>query len=641
MKRWIGILGLAMALMLALGSPFAVTVYAAEVSQSGKTELTGLVLKNVDGPVVGMPLDQTATVASAEGVTWEIPVVWVDQNGNEATTADAVKGYFPTFAFFIPEGYKVKTDANGGFSIKLPAFIETLLGYGNLIFVVDKEKNITYITFNREKMKGIRAYNAGSDNTASSETSSTPGTPDIPSAPSVPAPSTATEREVEIHCTTNTIERIGTENLKDLVYLIKNIIEPRAVAALTSAFPTLEEGAGNGSIGREIALYVYDSHVDTADADERNNETAVAYISGGYFAENIYNYILGVNTSSLYEITDGEAVLKESELTTLENTITHEVLHGIMDDYVRTGMSSYDYDRYILKNHFPMWFMEGSATAVENGFQYWQSYFEQAKENGSFTNESLAKTFRGENDQHSFYRLDDGTEDPLFGSYGGGSLAIVYLSQLISQPDAGITGETVTSEMVRNGFNTILEELHNGTPLDTIIADRTRFDGIDDFEEKFLSKDDPSATFCAEYLNRLDAVGGGDERATGSILVSLDSTQTSVLEGRTEDSSTQQALAIIEENNYSNSASTVPDEIAKATAGVRNAWQESDNPQAPAEEAEQAAKPDLSVEPETEEVGTEVITDQQEISDASIDNTEEIQAEKDVIEEAVPEVKTE
>ncbi len=629
MKRCIGILSLVIAMMIIFGTAEMVTAYAAEADRSASTELTGLVLKDVDGPVVGMPLDQTATVASAEGVTWEIPVVWIDQNGNEATIADAVKGYIPTFAFYVPEGNTVKTDENGAFSIKLPAFLETLLGYDNLIFVVDKEKRITYITFNPEKVKVIRSYDPANDYTDSSESSSTPSTSSTHDTPAHP---TATEKEVEIHCTPNAIERIGTDNLKDLVYIIKNVIEPRAVSALTTAFPAFAEAADNGEIGKEIALYVYDSNVDKADADERNNESAVAYISGGYFAETTYCYILGVNTSTLFEIKDGEVVLIESQLETLENTITHENLHGIMDDYLRTGMASYDYDRTSVKNHFPMWFMEGSATSVENGFQYWKDYFNQAKENGSFTNESLAKTFRGENDQHSFYRLDDGTEDPLFGSYGGGSLAIVYLSQLISQPDAGITGETVTAQMVRDGLNTILKELHNGTPLDTIIKERTRFTGIDDFENRFLKADDPSATFCAEYLNRLDEVGGDGERAAGSILLDLDSTKTSVLDGRTEDSSTQKALVIIEENEYNNSKSTVPDAVAKATAGVRNTWQVSDNPKDPSEEADQdvAAKPILRALNSTEDVDSAGITDQQE-ANAISENVDTTGTDADIV----------
>ena len=45
----------------------------------------------------------------------------------------------------------------------------------------------------------------------------------------------------------------------------------------------------------------------------------------------------GVTLVRALRIIAEDESIKESERKTLENTITHEVLHGLMDDYVRTG----------------------------------------------------------------------------------------------------------------------------------------------------------------------------------------------------------------------------------------------------------------------------------------------------------------
>ena len=423
MKHWKTILSLVLVLMLAFAAAAAVPAFADEAGQSGMKELTGLVLKDVDAPIVGRPLDQTATVASAEGVSWEIPVIWVDQNGNEATIAEAGKGYLPTFAFFVPEGYTVKADENGVFAIKLPAFLENLLGSNNLLFVVDKDAGITYITFNLDKVKVIYSYNPAYDNTGSSGTSSTP----------------AIDKEVELHCSKKAIESIGENNLKDLVYLIKNVIEPRAVAALLDGFPAFAEGAEKGEIGTKIGLYIYNENVESRADDNRNKDGALAYVGGAYDDEGVYFYRFCVNAASLYELKDGEMVPIESEFVTLENTITHEFMHAMMDDYVRTGMASVHYDPSDSEkdwNRFPGWFCEGSATAIENGFQFGEDTFNKAKAaDGKFTTESISTSFRGENDQYHFDRDETGTPSAK-GNYGAGSLAIIYLSKLVAQSEA-------------------------------------------------------------------------------------------------------------------------------------------------------------------------------------------------------------
>lgn len=132
--------------------------------------------------------------------------------------------------------------------------------------------------------------------------------------------------------------------------------------------------------------------------------------------------------------------------------------------------------------------------------------------------------------------------------------------------------------------------IYNGKSLDAIIRDTGEYSDVKDFEAKFLKGDDPSAQFCIDYLNRLDALEVDGNRATGSILVDFSSLQKSVLEGRTEDRSTQKAFVLNDNNDYYES--TVPDDKAKQSSGTFHTWQDSDNPQQPAPEA--AAKPNVA-----------------------------------------------
>ena len=107
-------------------------------------ELTGLKITDLEEPVAGKELDPIATVRTDEQVTWEIPVIWVDEDGKVATIAQPGKTYYPTFVFYIPEGYKINSIS----SVKLPDFLMAVYGTDRLVFVADPAKGITYIAWN-------------------------------------------------------------------------------------------------------------------------------------------------------------------------------------------------------------------------------------------------------------------------------------------------------------------------------------------------------------------------------------------------------------------------------------------------------------------------------------------------------------
>ena len=67
--------------------------------------VSGLVIDDVAAPNPGDTLDNTAKVTSAEGVEWEIPVLWVADNLELATEAQEGRSYLPALVFYLPQGF--------------------------------------------------------------------------------------------------------------------------------------------------------------------------------------------------------------------------------------------------------------------------------------------------------------------------------------------------------------------------------------------------------------------------------------------------------------------------------------------------------------------------------------------------------
>ena len=84
------------------------TVYAyaddkpAAVTQTHEnTELTGLALTGFKEPSEGSQLDTSATIVSAEGISWEVPVIWVNEKGESISRAVNENKYIPNIIFFL------------------------------------------------------------------------------------------------------------------------------------------------------------------------------------------------------------------------------------------------------------------------------------------------------------------------------------------------------------------------------------------------------------------------------------------------------------------------------------------------------------------------------------------------------------
>ena len=561
--------------------------------------VSALRITAVDAPVPGTPLDTSATVTSAEGAQWEIPVIWVDETGSLAEGIAEDRTYFPVLAFSVPGEYTVLDGSGiaGSYQIVIDDSLSDLFGE-DVLTVWLAEYDITLIFPGNVNLRATDvissltgaesdAYSQGSSAYASNVYASVHGAvltavPVTEAAASVvpssgalsvtvPAPAASgnenqtpsaaddpepggqeeetvdpLERLVNIHCSRSALDRLGMAQLKTLVDLIINRLQPQAVNLLTEKFPAFQKAASAGELGKEIGLYVYYQKGDKDGISEHEDaaDDALAYVQSGQIRQTDqdirFRYFIGVDASSFCLVNEqGETVLNlddEAAAETLENTIVHEMLHAFNDDYNRVGMcgavrpedlyisdnltgeaakaAEEEADRLYAATVWPGWFAEGLASAVENVYQYRRDTFqllrydrdlaektEQFSENGVLKayltmyspagNKKSALTFDLEDAGKKEDSLDENVSNTP-AKYTTGYLACLYLGELAAYGKnyAAVrgTGAAFSSEAIRMGINTILERLHNGETMDEVISDISggRYQSTNAFEEQFI-----------------------------------------------------------------------------------------------------------------------------------------------------------
>lgn len=268
-----------------------------------------------------------------------------------------------------------------------------------------------------------------------------------------------------------------------------------------------------------------------------------------------YCYMIGIDASSLATIdkngnkvldpTTGKFVLARDgiDFVTFQNTIVHELFHAFMDDYNRTGMTgtlepedairiyannytpSEEDNRMTTALNYPQWFMEGSASAMENVYSFRFDNFKRLMMvNGQpvdvLDKDTLFTNFLNATDpngSYAFYpltyakggslQLPSGEQinvDTKNARYVSGYLATLYLGELAykttsagdSARSALASGQPVFSaDKIRSGINSILQWMHNGKTLDKIIQEisvdengESSYSSTDDFTNKCSSR---------------------------------------------------------------------------------------------------------------------------------------------------------
>ena len=705
-------LGKALALLLSatLASqnvlPMAAYAQQADVAMQNHTSsstenktVSGLRVDDVEKPEPGKGLDGTARVTAAEGDTWEIPVMWLDDETHLSAFAEDDHSYLPALAFFVPEGLALDGDT---ITVALSDSLAELFGTQDIISVYDAATGVTFILPASLRNFFARASQTVANDEPLAETEAAPASntaapvaEDVEAAEDEEEPLGlgAADRLVDIFCAQTARNALSDEDLEWLINLIIGKLEPQAVDLLLDSFPAFRAAADKGEIGKEIGLYIYYQKGD--DDGKPSHQTppkVVAYVSGDVTKIDSalkYAYMFAVDVNDLIKrdaknnpVTNpatGKYVLLRdgNAMRTFENTIVHELFHAIMDDYNRTGMAGGTVmeevytpnnqfatpalrDKY-LKTRYPKWFIEGTASAVENVYQfrYWSFQILRRLEgpkgtgtgdlNPSFTERLTLTNYINANYNNGysvFFELpysdmtqENGiTVDNDASRYVTGYLATLYLStlaaqNLLNQRAAKYVNGTLTfdSSVMRAGLNTMLERMHNGATLDSVIAEISPTDNgvpvykdADTFADLFIrgrregnkyTVDQSSLSFVTDFLNYMlyvDSVLPKDIAANGSILRPFDNEYRSPLDPNRDASS--DILKVVNTNEMT------PSTVKPDTINIGGGKTDVNAVKAAAEDtSEPAAEPASESEPTTQALPAAAKTEAGDDADADAD----------------------
>ena len=359
----------------------------------------------------------------------------------------------------------------------------------------------------------------------------------------------------ELYCSKTAVEAIDADVLEQFCDLLINQVEPQAANLLLDKLPAFKAAAEQGGLSREIGMYVYYGRGDY--------DSYAHFIDGGSAASTsicpledddgstILGQLIAFNTKGIInKNTDGNSYYDTGshEWLRFEYAVIHELVHAVMNDYNRAGMMGYNdmesldmsysdarkiRNNYIKLLSFPVWFIEGVASIIGDGYDQVDDLYELYKDaDGSFTAESVLNACL----DNQYYTL---AANNLMSGYVSGYLAMFYLCDLAAKqnPEVGAAiteanGEfSMDNQKLLYGFNDILSRLHSGETLDSIINSLTggRFTDTADFEERFIrgekvndaySGDDETLGLCVKILNYFDGLTkAAGETASGSLLV--------------------------------------------------------------------------------------------------------------------------
>ena len=453
----------------------------------------------------------------------------------------------PALAFFVPEGYALQGDT---FTVKLSDSLVQLFGTDDIISVYDARTRITYIL-----PSSIRQFFVPAEAVAPAQNVA-PAEPEAPAEPSwIDVPSDA------------------------LAYVYATAIDRGGIK------------------------YCYLIGLDVTDMLQKDDKGKSIRNTEG-------KYVL---------VREGDA------LETLKNTIIHEMFHAFMDDYNRTGMMGGTKLADVITNDenefpteelekryrriiFPKWFIEGSASSVENVYQYRFDDFKQMREKtlgGGQYNDWFDKTtflanyVNGKSNGKPLYADlyycdgvdEDGNEiSNTQSAYVMGYVAILYLSELKARATTGSAIWTdgkqisISNDKLRTALDGILKDLHKGATLDQVIYDISPvasdgskvYKDTAAFQELFIKGpvnkndeypgDDGSLAFAIDFLNHLQVLSvepGKNNVANGSILFDFGEDYTTPLDENKDASSDY--YQIIESNELEESS--VPSDVALQGGG--------------------------------------------------------------------------
>lgn len=270
-----------------------------------------------------------------------------------------------------------------------------------------------------------------------------------------------------------------------LADMIANEIVPSAVKQILDAFPSLKGAMGSDTVKMSLEV----SYIDGKDR-------TLAYASFTYSSGGGKPFSMGIRVDAAdfkeSDVTDGGA-----QLDVLKSTLTHELMHSVMQYTLTDGMSGRRGEKY------PTWFVEGTAQLAGGGFttgwndtlSYYAAYLtseNDASHDADYANYLKRFTMSGR-------------------PYGHGYLGAAYFGYLAG---GGTAGGTVNDTIIRNGMDKIFTDLLNGKSLDAALYDNTGLTTAD-MNQKFRDGD----AGLTEFVRKLSwqSKGGAGSIVTGGL----------------------------------------------------------------------------------------------------------------------------
>ncbi len=575
----IRILCFALAATLLGSNIFTVTAYAAgrntafehqnEVDAGRHTDasddkvvITGVEITDLGEPVAGRMLDNEATVLAYKdgvynGISWKIPVIWVDESGKTATVAVAGVTYLPVFAFYVPDGYELKgVDFSGLINVKLPAFLKNIylnkslrVNYSGrfsednlrgILSATDPSTGITYIkgpgVVIESPVGNNTSENAGADNGGDSESTDN-GNSETP-ADSDEGSEEESKDEVLIHCQSGIVEKYGYEFLDWFVKTIKYEVQPQAVNILCDGLISFDVAQEYDWFSNNIGLYIYGEEGSSVEAtvaitswkgsEENGEDPDLLYM----------DMLIKYNIASFATKDDGGYwTVNSNNMTKVVSTTVHEMLHAYMYDYNRNGTLGRNSALEENKGRYalPDWLCEGAAEAVSGAFSERVNEFKNYYDSNlsRYTESRLYDIYQDKSYDTS--KLND------YGAYSLGMLAVYYISGLSAQKyfNADFGNLYLTdSYYYRQGFDRILSDINYGKTLDSIINEISggKYKDTTDFETQFISSESHETTkSCVALLNFFNSMtttsNGELQYISGSMLKEFGTLAGDLLQG--------------------------------------------------------------------------------------------------------------
>lgn len=202
----------------------------------------------------------------------------------------------------------------------------------------------------------------------------------------------------------------------------------------------------------------------------------------------------------------------------LAQTITHEMVHAVMDDVVSNGMLGMNpttgKQNLDGPDRFPHWFIEGMAEAIAGTMQRYQDILPIKNESGKdgSTIGFGGFTFNAAKNQWEHNDLDNKIKTFAGGInnttdsqtwYKQGSAAVMYLGHLAGND--GNANAVINGEKMAKGLDTVLSEIADGKSLDRVIDEYTSFDGTADFIANFAKGGDDIVDFMKRFIDASNA----------------------------------------------------------------------------------------------------------------------------------------